>query len=112
MRTLIQAFVIAVAVASGVAGCAVTSGQESTGQYIDDATITSRVETRFAKDPTVSAMRIKTKTMKGVVQLSGFAKSQAERDQAEQIARSVPGVTDVKNDVQVESASSDSNPNR
>jgi hyperosmotically inducible protein len=107
MKRLIQAVVIAVAVAGGVTGCAVTGGQETTGQYVDDATITTRVKTRFAKDPTVSAMRIKVDTMKGVVQLSGNAKSQAERDQAAQLAAAVPGVTNVKNDIQVETASSD-----
>lgn len=112
MRRFIQAVVVAVAVASGVAGCAVTNGQESTGQYVDDATITTRVKTRFAKDPTVSAMRIKVDTMKGVVQLSGFAKSEAERKQAETLASSVPGVKDVHNDIKVESASSDTNTNR
>ena len=107
MRKLIQAFVVAIAVASGATGCAVTSGQESTGQYVDDATITTRVKTRFAKDPTVSAMRINVGTMKGVVQLGGFAKSEAERQQAGQLAASVPGVKDVRNDIKLESASSD-----
>ena len=82
-----------------------------TGQYVDDATITTRVKTRFAKDPTVSAMRINVETMKGVVQLSGNAKSQAERDQAAQLASSVPGVTKVENHLRVESATSDSNSN-
>ena len=107
MRRFVQAFVIAVAVASGVAGCAVTSGQESTGQYVDDATITTHVKARFAKDPTVSAMRINVDTMKGVVQLSGFAKNDAERKQAETLASTVSGVKEVKNDIKVESAASD-----
>ena len=111
MSKWIQAILVALAVAGGVTGCAVTSGQESTGQYVDEATITTRVKTRFAKDPTVSAMRIKVETMKGVVQLSGNAKSQAERDQAAQLASSVPGVSSVQNNIQVESASSDSNSN-
>lgn len=112
MKKLIGAVVVAVALASGVTGCAVTRGQESTGQYVDDATITTRVKTRFAKDPTVSAMRIKVDTMKGVVNLNGTAKSNAERDQAVNLARSVPGVTDVQNNITVESASSDTNSNR
>jgi len=80
-------------------------------QYVDDATIKPAEKTRFAKDPTVSAMRIKVDTMKGVVQLSGFAKSDAERQQAEQLAATVPGVQKVENGIQVESASSDSNAN-
>jgi len=109
MRRLISAFVIAVAVTSGVAGCAVTKGQETTGQYVDDATITTHVKARFAKDPTVSATHIKVDTMKGVVHLSGNAKSEAEREQAVQLARSISGVTDVKNDIHVESVSSDTN---
>lgn len=111
MTRLIQAFVLAIAVTAGASGCAVTSGQESTGQYVDDSAITTRVKTRFAKDPTVSAMRIKVQTMKGVVQLSGFAKTDAERQQAEQLASTVPGVQKVENGIQVESASSDSNAN-
>jgi len=82
-------------------------GKESTGQYVDDATITTRVKARLAKDPTVSAMRIHVKTMKGVVQLRGFAKSESERQQAAQLTSTVPGVTEVQNDILVESASSD-----
>jgi hyperosmotically inducible periplasmic protein len=112
MRRLIQAFVVAVAVGSGVAGCAVTKGQESTGQYVDDATITTHVKARFAKDPTVSAMHIHVDTMKGVVQLSGSAKTDAERRQAETLASTITGVKEVKNDIKVESASSDATTNR
>jgi len=36
-------------------------------------------------------------TLNGTVNLSGFAKSGAERSQAERIARSVEGVRDVRN---------------
>lgn len=81
------------------AGCAVTSGQSSVGQYVDDSTITARVKKRFAEDPQVAATRISVETMKGTVQLSGFAASEAERVRAAQIARSVPDVRDVRNDV-------------
>jgi len=88
-------------------GCAVTRGQESAGQYVDDATITTRVKSRFAKDPTVSAMRIHVDTMKGVVHLTGTAKSEAERRQAVELARAVPDVKGVYDDMKVESASSD-----
>ena len=63
----------------GTAGCAVTSGQSSVGQYVDDTTITTRVKTRFAEDKEVSAMRIQVETLNGTVQLSGFADSEAER---------------------------------
>ena len=80
-------------------GCAVTSGQSSVGQYVDDSTITARVKKRFAEDPQVAATRISVETMQGTVQLSGFATSETERARAVQLARSVPDVRDVRNDV-------------
>ena len=111
MRKAIQAVVVAIALASGVTGCAVTKGQETTGQYVDDATITTRVKTRYAKDPTVSAMHIHVDTMKGVVHLTGTAKSDAERMQAEKLAASVSDVKSVQNDIKVDATSSDANTN-
>lgn len=82
-------------------GCAVVRDQQSVGAYVDDATITTRVKARFADDPKVSAMAIQVETLKGTVQLSGFAKSSAERASAETIAKAVPGVTRVINDIAV-----------
>lgn len=82
-------------------GCAVARDQQTVGSYIDDATITTRVKTRFAEDKTVSAMAINVETLKGTVQLSGFAKSQEERAAAERLAANVPGVTVVRNDIVV-----------
>ena len=64
-------------------GCAVTRGQESVGAYVDDTTLTTRVKAKFAEDPIVSTMAISVETMKGVVQLGGFAKTAAERSTAE-----------------------------
>lgn len=80
-------------------GCAVSSGQSSVGEYVDDATVTTRVKARMANDPAVSAMRIQVETLNGTVQLSGFAASQAEKDQAAQLARAVPEVKDVRNNI-------------
>ncbi len=82
-------------------GCAVTREQSTVGQYVDDATITTRVKAKFAEDSTVSAMAIGVETLKGTVQLSGFAKNTAERDRAESLARGTPGVVMVKNDIVV-----------
>lgn len=81
--------------------CAVSDGQSSVGQYVDDATITARVKARFAEDKTVSASRISVETLNGTVQLSGFATNQAERDQAAVLARGVPDVKSVRNNVLV-----------
>ncbi|NML13521.1 BON domain-containing protein [Azohydromonas sp. G-1-1-14] len=98
------AAMLAVSLTLGVAGCAVTSGQSTVGQYVDDATITTRVKARMAKDPQVSAMRIEVNTLNGVVQLAGFATSEAERAEAARIVREVPDVKDVRNNIVVRPA--------
>ena len=82
-------------------GCAVSGGQSSVGQYVDDATITTRVKARMAEDKTVSAMRINVETLNGTVMLSGFAKSSTEKQAAEAIARDVKGVKAVRNEITV-----------
>eukprot|EP01041_Mallomonas_annulata_P026577 gene26577-47927_t len=80
-------------------GCAVARDQQTVGSYIDDATITTRVKARMAEDKSVSATSISVETLKGTVQLSGFAKSADERATAERLARSTPGVQAVRNDI-------------
>jgi hyperosmotically inducible periplasmic protein len=82
-------------------GCAIVRGQESAGAYIDDTAITTAVKAKFVEDKTVDASAIKVETLKGTVQLSGFAKSSAERTQAEYLARNTKGVRSVKNDLSV-----------
>lgn len=82
-------------------GCAVGRGQETAGAYVDDAGITTTVKAKFLDDKTVSATSISVETLNGTVQLSGFAKSMAEKNQAENIARNVKNVRMVKNDIVV-----------
>ena len=78
-------------------GCAVARDQQTVGAYIDDAGITTAVKAKLAEDPTTSAVAISVETLNGEVQLSGFAKSQHEKDQAGQIAAGVKHVKNVKN---------------
>jgi osmotically-inducible protein OsmY len=82
-------------------GCAVTRGQETVGAYVDDSAITTAVKAKFAEDKTVNAVAISVETLKGTVQLSGFAKSQAEKDQAGRIASNVKHVKEVRNSIVV-----------
>jgi hyperosmotically inducible periplasmic protein len=82
-------------------GCAVAREQQTAGSYIDDATLTTRVKGKFAADPTVSAMAISVETLKGTVQLAGFAKSFEEKAMAEKLARETSGVVAVRNDIAV-----------
>jgi osmotically-inducible protein OsmY len=100
LRTPLAA-AIAAAALLGTAGCAVTSGQETVGAYIDDATITTQVKGRFVKDKVVDAGSIQVETLNGTVMLSGFAKSDNEKTTAETIARGVNGVKLVKNELAI-----------
>ena len=84
-----------------LAGCAGSPTQESTGEYFDDTTITTRVKSAFVSDKDVSAMNVRVETFKGTVQLSGFAKNAQEADKAESIARGIKGVKNVKNDIRI-----------
>jgi len=81
------------------ASCASTSRQESTGEYVDDSVITTKVKTLLAGDDFLKSFRISVETYKGVVQLSGFVGSQKAVDKAGAIARSVKGVISVKNNL-------------
>jgi hyperosmotically inducible protein len=84
-----------------ITGCAVARDQQTVGSYMDDTGITTKVKAKFAEDPAVSAMSINVETLKGTVQLSGFAKSEAERNAAGRLAASTQGVKSVKNDIVV-----------
>lgn len=82
-------------------GCAATPTQESTGEYIDDTTITTKVKTALLNDPEVSGLAINVETFRGSVQLSGFANSERERTHAVNVAASVDGVQSVTNDIRL-----------
>ncbi len=82
-------------------GCAVIRGQETVGAYVDDATITTQVKAKLVEDKSVDAGAVKVETLNGTVSLSGFAKSNAEKAQAEYIARSTKGVRQVINGLTV-----------
>ncbi len=91
--------------ALALGACASTSEEgktRTTGQYIDDATVTAKVKTAIATDVGVrAASNVSVETNDGVVQLSGFADSKEQADSAEATAKKVGGVTSVKNDIRV-----------
>ena len=92
----LSAFFLAITLVS-VVGCASSSKQEGTGEYIDDSVITTKVKAAIFNEPTLKSSEINVETFKGVVQLSGFVNSQADINKAAELARSVKGVTSVKN---------------
>jgi osmotically-inducible protein OsmY len=84
-----------------VVGCASTTKQESTGEYIDDAAITAKVKAAIFNEPTLKSTEINVETFKGDVQLSGFVAQPQDAQHAAEVARGVKGVTSVKNDIRV-----------
>ncbi|MBC2731459.1 MULTISPECIES: BON domain-containing protein [Thiobacillus] len=84
-----------------VVGCASTSKQEGTGEYVDDAVITTKVKAAIFNEPSLKSTEINVETYKGAVQLSGFVSSQADINKAVDVARSVKGVVSVKNNMHV-----------
>lgn len=83
------------------AGCATTGKHESTGQYLDDTAITTKVKSAIFNEPTLKSAEINVETYKGAVQLSGFVSSQANVTRAAEVARGIEGVTSVKNDMRL-----------
>ena len=97
---VIHCLVLLMLIATFVA-CASTPKRESTGEYVDDSIITTKVKSLIAKDDFLKSFQISVETYKGTVQLSGFVVSQKAVDKAGDIARSVKGVISVKNDLVV-----------
>lgn len=80
-----------------IAGCAGGAKHESTGEYIDDAVLTTKVNTSILGDSRLKLLQINVETFKGVVQLSGFVDSAAAVARAVELARTVKGVKSVNN---------------
>ena len=78
-----------------------TGKTETPGAYIDDAVITAKVKAAILKDESVKATEVNVETYKGIVQLTGFVKSQANIDKAVKIAKAVDGVISVQNNMVV-----------
>jgi osmotically-inducible protein OsmY len=100
MLKRLSAFLVAALMVSAL-GCASQSEPQSPGAYMDDSWITTKVKTAIFNEPSLKVMQINVETYKGVVQLSGLVDSAASQAKAVEIARSVQGVTSVKNDLQL-----------
>jgi osmotically-inducible protein OsmY len=87
-----------------LASCSLFSGRETTGQYVDDSTITTKIKEAFVSDPQVKASQINVETMQGVVQLSGFVDSPKSEARAVELAHQVHGVTSVKDNILIRGA--------
>jgi hyperosmotically inducible protein len=84
-----------------VSACSATRTQESAGEVFDDSVLTSKVKVALVDDPLTKAGQINVETYRGVVQLGGFVDNSQQKAQATKVARSVTGVKEVRNDLQV-----------
>ena len=97
--TWVRSALLAMAVTASIAACAPMQGRETAGEYVDDAGITAKIKAELVRDKDLPASQIRVETMQNVVQLSGFVDSATQKSKAAQVARSVQGVKDVKNDI-------------
>ncbi len=82
-------------------GCASSPTHEGTGQYVDDAVITSKVKYAVLSEETLKSSEINVETYKGIVQLTGFVSSEKDILKAVEVATAIKGVKSVKNDMRL-----------
>jgi osmotically-inducible protein OsmY len=99
MKTLIYS--VALAVLLSVTGCQSLTGQ-STGEYVDDRTISTSVKAKLVADKAANLTRVDVDTTNRVVILSGVVESSEQKNRAEQLAMQVNGVKKVENRLQVQ----------
>lgn len=79
--------------------------QEEVGPEVErlatDAAITARIKTKLTSDPELNPIRIDVDTVNGQVTLTGTVPSEAEKQEAGDLARSTKGVKSVENLLQV-----------
>lgn len=91
-----------IAFATLISACAPTEKSRGTGEFIDDASLTTRVKTKIAQTQGLGeALAINVDTYRGVVSLAGFVDTAEQSRMAVQAARSVPGVAEVRNNLQI-----------
>jgi hypothetical protein len=98
-RNIVIHYLVLLMMIVAFAACASTPTRESTGEYIDDSVITTKVKSLLAEDDFLKSFQIGVETYQGTVQLSGFVNAQQAADKAGQIVRSVKGVKSIKNNL-------------
>jgi hyperosmotically inducible protein len=99
--SLLKTWAIALSVILGLAACAGDATHRSTGQYVDDKTLSARVNAALLADKDVKSSQIGVTTYNGVVQLNGFVESPEQAQRAIVVAQKVDGVKSVKDDMHV-----------
>lgn len=94
---------LSLAAATTFTGCAGDKYDRSTGQYIDDKSLTVRVHDALADNPDYKFGDVSVNIFRGTVQLNGFVNSSDQKSKAEEIVKNVQGVKDVQNNLSVKS---------
>ena len=104
IRALAAACIV---VALGLAGAACSTDKPmpgaTAGNFMDDSYLTTAVKTKLLGDEGLKSFHIKVITEHQVVTLSGALPTAALRDQAVSVAKSVGGVKEVVDDIEVKS---------
>ena len=100
-RTLWISFAVALMATTNLAACSSSPTSQSTGEYVDDAVITSKVKAALLGDSGLKSFQIGVETYNDVVQLSGFVNSSQVKARATEVAAGVGGVKSVRNDLVV-----------
>ncbi|MGL5388138.1 MAG: molecular chaperone OsmY [Enterobacterales bacterium] len=90
--------------ASGVVdstGAKIDSSMKKVDNYMDDSAITAKVKSALVDEKAIKSTDISVKTEKGVVMLSGFVATQAQAEQAVEVAGRVEGVKSVSDKLHV-----------
>lgn len=99
-----QLSIVTVLCAVLLAACAGSPTEKSTGDYVDDAVLTTKVKAALVQSDAVHAVDVNVDTYKGVVQLHGFVDSRAEAEEAARIASGIAGVKRVDNKLELKPA--------
>jgi osmotically-inducible protein OsmY len=84
-----------------LSGCAGDRNDRSTGEYIDDKSLTLRVHNALADNPDYKFNDVSVAVFRGTVQLNGFVNDSDQKSKAADIAKGVQGVRDVQNNLSV-----------
>jgi len=103
MKSRILTMIVAVVAMVSMAACSATRTTRSAGETLDDATVTAKVKTALARDPSTSAYKIEVESYRGDVQLNGFVETADMKSAATRVAKSVNGVKKVSNNLEVSS---------
>lgn len=100
MRNLSKLIAVS-AFALSLGASSLALGETTAGQYIDDATITTKVKAGLLGNRNLKATQISVETNQGNVALTGTVDTQSQESEAVRVANQVSGVKSVQDNLTV-----------